>query len=137
MSRYQDLSQFTQFLEYFKQKQYFLGSKTMVQDHYFMVYIAYYTEINLQVSNYAQKQRICCENSEYTPHENLYGHFCSRGKAANFCYPGSHYRHRMPSTIKYQPVPLFDSWSHNSQLSLLDFFSFYPSFGESCAVYLV
>ena len=52
-----------------------------------MVYIAYHTESDLQVYNYEQKRRICRKNSEYAPYENFYGHFCSRGKAANFCHP--------------------------------------------------
>ena len=46
-----------------------------------MVFIAYDTEINLQ------KWRICHENSKYAPDENVYAHFCSRWKAANFCHP--------------------------------------------------
>ena len=29
--------------------------------HYYMVYIAYYTELNLQICNYVQKRRICRE----------------------------------------------------------------------------
>ena len=37
--------------------------------HYYMVYITYYTELNLQIRNYAQKRRICRENSKYTPDE--------------------------------------------------------------------
>ena len=47
-----------------------------------MVYIAYYTELNLQFCNYAQKQRICRENSKYAFDENLYGHFLPRRMAA-------------------------------------------------------
>ena len=57
--------------------------------HYNMVYIAYYTELNLQICNSAQKQRICRENSKYASDENLYGHFLPRRKAANFCHPAS------------------------------------------------
>ena len=34
-------------------------------------------------------------------------------------------------TIKYQPVSLYDSSSHNAQLSQLDLFSFVESFDES------
>ena len=32
---------------------------------FYMVYIAYYTELNFQICNYAQKHRICRENSKY------------------------------------------------------------------------
>ena len=44
--------------------------------HYYMVYIAYFTELNLQICDYAQKQHICRENCKYALDENLYGHFC-------------------------------------------------------------
>ena len=42
------------------------GSKTVFgqEVHYDMVYIAYFTEWNLQICDYAQKQRICHENQE-------------------------------------------------------------------------
>ena len=39
----------------------FLGQEV----HYYLVYIAYFTELNLQICDYAQKQRICRENCEY------------------------------------------------------------------------
>ena len=39
----------------------FLGQEV----HYYMVFMAYYTELNLQICNYVQKQRICRENSKY------------------------------------------------------------------------
>ena len=39
-----------------------------------MVCIAYYIELNVQICNYAQKQRICRENSKYAPDENFCGH---------------------------------------------------------------
>ena len=42
------------------------------EGHYYMVYIADYTELNLQVCSYAQKRRIC---REHAPDDNLYGHF--------------------------------------------------------------
>ena len=38
------------------------GSNTVFlrqEVNYYMVYIAYYTELNLQICNYAKKQRIC------------------------------------------------------------------------------
>ena len=61
----------------------FLGQEV----HYYMEYIAYYTELNWQVCNYAQKGHICRKIIEYASDKNLYGHFCFRRKAANFCYP--------------------------------------------------
>ena len=53
-----------------------------------MVCIAYYTELNVQICNYAQKQRICRENSKHALDESFYGHFCPRRNAANSCHPG-------------------------------------------------
>ena len=50
-----------------------------------MVYIACFTELNLQICDYAQKRRIYRENGNYTPDENFCGHFCLRRKASNFC----------------------------------------------------
>ena len=55
--------------------------------HYYMVYIAYFTELNLQICDYAQKRRICRENCKYVLDENFHGHFCPRRKAAKFCHP--------------------------------------------------
>ena len=55
-----DLSLFTHFLEIFGQKKCFFGSKTVFlgqEVHYYMVYIAYFTELILQICDYAQKQR--------------------------------------------------------------------------------
>ena len=36
-----------------------------------MVYIAYYSDMNLQICNYAQKRRICRENSKYAPDKKI------------------------------------------------------------------
>ena len=58
--------------------------------HYYMAYIAYYTELDLQNWDYALKGRICRENSKYAPAEKLYDHFCPRRKAANLCHPAYH-----------------------------------------------
>ena len=52
-----------------------------------MVYIAYFTELILQICNYAQKRRIWRENCKYAIDENFHCHFCSRRKAAKFCHP--------------------------------------------------
>ena len=38
---------------------------------YYTVYIAYYTDLNLKLCNYTQKQRICRENSKYAPDERF------------------------------------------------------------------
>ena len=54
-----------------------------------MVYIAYFTALNLQICDFAQKRRICRENCKYALDENFHGHFCPRRKAAKFCHPGS------------------------------------------------
>ena len=53
-----------------------------------MVYIAYFTELNLQICDYAQKRCICCKNCKYALDENFHGHFCPPRKAAKFCHPG-------------------------------------------------
>ena len=66
------------------------GSKNRVswaKIHYYMVSITNYTELNLQICNYAQKQRICCKKSNYALDASFHGHFCPRRKAANFCHP--------------------------------------------------
>ena len=39
--------------------------------HYYMVYIAYYTDLNLQICNYAQKRRICRKNGKYALDESF------------------------------------------------------------------
>ena len=68
------------------------GSKTVFlgqEVHYYVVYIAYFTELNLQICYYAEKQRICRKNCKYALDENFHDHFCPRRKAAKFCHPGS------------------------------------------------
>ena len=55
--------------------------------HYYMVYIAYFTELNSKNWDYAQKWRICRENCKYTPDEKFHGHFCPRRKPAKSCHP--------------------------------------------------
>ena len=52
-----------------------------------MVYIAYFTELNLQICDYEQKQRIRRENSKSAHDKSFYGHFCPCRNAANFCHP--------------------------------------------------
>ena len=75
----------------FGQKKCLFGSKTVFlgqEVHYYMVYIAYFTELILQICDYAQKRRIWRENCKYAFDENFHCHFCSRRKAAKFCHPG-------------------------------------------------
>ena len=70
---------FKHFLEIFGQKKFFLGgSKTVLlwqEVHYYMVYTAYYTELNFQICSYAEKRRICRETRKYAFDKNFYGHF--------------------------------------------------------------
>ena len=69
-------------------KKFSFGSKTVFlwqKVHYNMVYIAYYTELNWQICNSAQRRGICYKNSKNAPDENFCGHFSPRRKAANFC----------------------------------------------------
>ena len=40
-----------------------------------MVYIAYFTELKLQICNFAQKLRIV-EDCKYALDKNFHGHFC-------------------------------------------------------------
>ena len=85
-----DLSRFTHFLEIFGQKKCLFGSKTVFlgqEVHYYMVYIAYFTELILQICDYAQKRCIWRKNCKYTLDENYHCHFCCRRKAAKFCHP--------------------------------------------------
>ena len=57
--------------------------------HYYMVYIAYFTELDSKIWDYAQKWRICRENCKYAQDKKFHGDFCPRRKAAKFCYPVS------------------------------------------------
>ena len=71
---YQDLSRFTHFVEDLGPKKTFLGGGSntvfMWQEvPFYMVYIAYYTEFNLQLC-YVQKRCICREDSKYAPDLN-------------------------------------------------------------------
>ena len=62
------------FWEALGNKKCFFWSKTvfLVRDvQYFMVYIAYYTELNWQICIYAQKRRICYVNSKYAHDEKF------------------------------------------------------------------
>ena len=71
---------------------------------------------NLQICNYAQKRRICHENSKYMPDENFCGHFCPRWKAANFCHP-EFYQNKTPLADKGIFLsPLLPSLWHLTEL---------------------
>ena len=41
-----------------------------------MVFIAYFTELNLHICDYMQKRHICRENCKYALDERFHGHFC-------------------------------------------------------------
>ena len=74
--------------------------------HYYMVYIAYFTELNLQICDYAQKRRICRENCKFVFDENFHGHFCPPRKAAKFCHPDENRNgtiQNLPRTMKNRP----------------------------------
>ena len=100
------------FLEIFGQKKCLLRSKKVFlgqKVHYYMVYIAYFTELNLQICHYAQKRRICRENCKYSNDENFHGHFCPWRKAAKFCHPGLYISMNGLNTINcknYQSIVL-------------------------------
>ena len=63
----------------------FLGQEV----HYYMVYIAYFTELKLQICDYAQKRRICRENCKYALDERFHGHFPSDERLPSFATPQS------------------------------------------------
>ena len=56
--------------------------------HYYMVYITNFTDLILQICDYAQKRRIWRKNCKYELDENFHCPFCSRRKAAKFWHPG-------------------------------------------------
>ena len=68
----------------FRSKTVFLGQEV----YYYTVYISYYTDLDFHICKYAQKQRICRENSKYALDENFMAIFAlAERKAANFCHP--------------------------------------------------
>ena len=78
----------------FGKKKCLFGSKTVFlgqEVHHYMIYIAYFIELILQICDYAQKRRICRESCKYALDKNFHGHFCPRRKAAKFCHPGIAY----------------------------------------------
>ena len=78
---------FTHFLEVFGQKKCLFGSKTVFpgqEVHYYMVYIAYYTEINLQLHAITVH---LLPKLQIRARRTFFYHFCPCRKAANFCHP--------------------------------------------------
>ena len=71
--------------------------------HYYIIYIAEYTELNKNC-NYASKRCFCCENNKYVADENFCGHFCPRRKAANFCHPAGYYPPPVHFKISWNPT---------------------------------
>ena len=65
-----------------------------------MVYIAYFTELILQICDYAQKWHIWRENCKYALDENFNCQFCSRPNAAKFCHPDNN--QKINSTIVFK-----------------------------------
>ena len=125
---------FTHFLEMFEQKKCLFGSKTVFfgqEVHYYLVYIAYFTELILQICDYAQKRRIWREKCKYALDDNLHCHFCSRRKAAKFCHPEyrcvAQFRKSSIESCKFAFVPYSVSKRH-WQL-ILGKLGFYFSYG--------
>ena len=52
--------------------------------HFYMIYIEYYTQLNLQVCNYAQKRRFCRKNSKYAPDEKFVAIFAFAERLPTF-----------------------------------------------------
>ena len=55
-------------------KKCYFGSKTVSLGQevlYYLVYIAYFTELDLQICDYAQKRRICHKNCKYALDEKF------------------------------------------------------------------
>ena len=70
-------------------KKVIFGSKTVFlgqEMHYYMIYIAYHTESNLQMLQLRAKDAFVAKKI-YALDEFFYGHFCPRQKAVNFCRP--------------------------------------------------
>ena len=72
-----------------------------------MVYFAYFTELILQICDYAQKQRICRKNCKYALDGNFHGHFCPRRKAAKFCHPALFSTMRLSQTMGFSEQQLW------------------------------
>ena len=73
---------------------------------------------NLQICNYAQKPRICRENSKYAPHGKVFDHCCPRRKVANFWHPGCTFLYRNWKKLSHPTEVL-------TFFSLWDFFYFW------------
>ena len=75
-----------------------------------MVYIAYFTELNSKIWDYAQKRRICRENCKYALDERFHGHFCPRRKAAKSCHPGQDSEVEVQTRFAAGVWPVFLCW---------------------------
>ena len=78
-----DLRTFSE--DFGQEKGFFLGQNSVSYALLQGVYCIY--TLYLQICYYAQKLHTCRNNIKYAPDENLYGPFCPRQKAANFCRP--------------------------------------------------
>ena len=109
LTRTKILSRNIRYFAFGGQKQCFLGKK-------YKVYIAYYRQLDLQ-NIYAQKRRICRENSKYAIDENV----CPRRKDTNFCHPAMHCLEstnmaiKNPKTLNWLVLPLL-SFAMQSKL---------------------
>ena len=63
-----------------------------------MVFIAYFTELILQICDYAQNDAFEAKIVKKTLDENFHCHFRSRRKAAKFCHPAK-YKSSDQSTV--------------------------------------
>ena len=91
-------------------KQCFLGKKCTIT-----WYIWYYIESTLQICNYAQKRRICRENSNYVPDENCVAKFAF-AESCQLLSPCSCLMSKTESDSELKS----DSEMKSSDISLLD-----------------
>ena len=90
---------------YFGQNKCLFWSKTALlwqEVHYYIVYSAYDTELNLLICIYAQKPHICRKNSKYLLDESFYDSFCPHQKAANLCHPAGNMYRRVLQAINFR-----------------------------------
>ena len=116
MSRYYELSRFTHVLEDLGQKKCSFSSGTVFLGQkvpYYMVNIAYYTEFNLQICNYAQKRSIFRENRKTAPDE-IFVVFLSLPKGCQLLPPRSPCSHcsNFSFCSPYSPCSHFSHCSH-------------------------
>ena len=113
--------------------------------HYHMVYIAYFTELNSKIWDYAQKRRICRENCKYAFDERFHGHFCPRRKPAKSCHPVWMYCFvplYFPTSYQYLIIRRGQNSPHKAFAGLLYMksaiaFNFNPSLLQECSWYSI